>query len=108
MSARLLAIFLVLALLPVAEVSEQVEHLVGHVLAGEDGAHSAHHDEVPEDCEHGCTGLIHICVCHRTLALAPDVVALRRGERLASEPPLPASTLRDLSAREPAFRPPIG
>lgn len=106
MWSRLLALVLVVALVPAIEVTEQVVHVVEHVLHGDDGAHSAHHDEAPGGCEH-CGGLVHVCATHQVPALAPLVAVsfpIEQARRAAVTLP---STLRDLALREPADRPPI-
>ena len=107
MWSRLLALLLVVALLPAIEVSEQVVHVVEHVFHGDEPAHSAHHDEAPGDCEH-CGGLVHVCATHQTLALTPVIAATARAELMQRTSVRAPSTLRDLAAREPADRPPIG
>ena len=71
MWSRLLALLLVVALVPTAELTEQAAHIVEHVLEHEAPMHGAHHDDGPLDCNHGCTGIIHVCTCHHAVALTP-------------------------------------
>jgi hypothetical protein len=105
---RLLALLVLLAVLPTAELTEQVAHVMAHVLDGEESGHSAHHDESQGD-EHGCTGLVHLCSCHRTQVTAALPIAASRSfeiaEALSSAAP---ASLADLTSLEPAQRPPIG
>ena len=104
---RLLALLLLFAVLPTAELTEQAIHVVEHVLAHEDPGHSAHHDAEPGD-EHGCTGLVHLCGHHMTQITAAHVAlaitATITPELLAVAAP---SALVDLNALEPPHRPPI-
>jgi hypothetical protein len=105
---RLLALLVLLAVLPTAELAEQAIHLVEHALEGEAPDHSAHHDGAPGD-EHGCTGLVHLCTCHHAQVTAAIAVTatptLETLDRLAAEVPPPLS---DLHSLEPAQRPPNG
>jgi hypothetical protein len=105
---RLLTLLLVVALVPTAELTEQVVHVVEHVLEHEDAAHSAHHDETPADCEHGCTGLIHLCQCHTTVAVTPAIATVSRAIVPTASLSWSPARLHDAAAREPADRPPIG
>ncbi|HUQ06468.1 MAG TPA: hypothetical protein VM261_28390 [Kofleriaceae bacterium] len=108
MWSRLLALLVVVALVPTAELTEQVVHVVEHVLEREDAAHSAHHDEAPADCEHGCTGLIHLCACHTTVAVTPAIATVPRAIVPMVSTFWSPARLHDTAAREPADRPPIG
>src|SRR5688500_12405426 len=58
---RWIALLLLLAVLPTAELAEQVVHVAAHALHLEAPDHSAHHGEHAPDDEHGCTGLMHLC-----------------------------------------------
>ncbi len=105
---RLLAILIVVALLPTIEVTEQAVHVVEHLIEGDDAAHSAHHDEGAPDCCDHCGGLVHVCATHQTLAVTPVLATTARLEHVRRTGVHLPSTLRDLAAREPADRPPIG
>jgi hypothetical protein len=104
---RWLAFLLLLAVLPTAELVEQGVHAVEHVLHGEAPAHSAHHDAEPGD-EHGCTGLIHLCQCHTTVAVTPAIATVSRAIVPTASLSWSPARLHDAAAREPADRPPIG
>jgi len=106
--SRLLALLLVVALVPTAELTEQVVHVVEHVLEGEELGHTAHHDEGPLDCDHGCTGLIHVCACHHAVAVTPAPFAGARAIVPTVSTAWSPAQLYDLAVREPADRPPIG
>jgi hypothetical protein len=105
---RVIAFLLLLAVLPTAELTEQVVHVVEHALEAEIADHAAHHDDTHQD-EHGCTGLIHLCGCHHPQVTITIGIVARRGIESAGivsiEDP---SSLVDLTTREPAQRPPIG
>ncbi len=105
---RLIALVLLLAVLPTAEVAEQVAHVVEHALEAEAPDHAAHHDDTQSD-EHGCTGLVHLCSCHHTQATVTAGVLATSSARtvafVAAELP---PRLVDLNAPEPPHRPPIG
>jgi hypothetical protein len=80
---RLVALLLVYLMTPVAtEVAENVVHFVvnGH------GAHalqdSEHH---PNDREHGCSGLVHVCACHSSTPFAVDRSTVEIAAKLAVE-----------------------
>lgn len=107
MWSRFLALLIVAALLPTFEVTEQAAHIVEHFVEGGDLAHSAHHEGDPDCCDH-CGGLVHVCATHQTLAVTPVVATAMRLEHLRRTVVHAPSTLRDLEAREPADRPPIG
>lgn len=108
MWSRLLGVLIVVALLPTIEVTEQAVHVVEHLVEGEDGAHSAHHEEGAPDCCDHCGGLVHVCATHQTLAVTPVIAATMRLEHVRRTLVHPPTSLRDLAAREPADRPPIG
>ena len=105
---RLLALLLLLAVLPTAELSEQIVHVVEHVLHHDAPDHTAHHDDSQSD-EHGCTGLVHLCGCHTTQITASADLLMTRvvetQEFLAIHAP---PSLVNLTSLEPAQRPPIG
>lgn len=104
---RLLALLVLLAVLPTAEVTEQVVHLIGHALEADAPDHLAHHDDSHGD-EHGCTGLMHLCSCHHTQVTAGVAfVATRSIEAAASVSIDDPASLVDLTSQEPAHRPPI-
>ncbi len=104
---RLIALLVLLAVLPTAELTEQVVHVIEHVVHGESPAHPAHHDASQGD-EHGCTGLVHLCMCHQTQVTAAFTIATTIGIEtsvwLTTAAP---GSLTDLTSREPASRPPI-
>ena len=104
---RAIALLVLFAVLPTAELVEQVVHVVEHVTHAEAADHGAHHDEHEGD-EHGCTGLVHLCACHHaqvTLGVGiVQSVTMVAATFLESEPP---SSLVDLTNPEPAQRPPI-
>jgi hypothetical protein len=104
----MLALLVLLAVLPTAELTEQVVHVVDHLVHAEAADHSAHHDESHGD-EHGCTGLVHLCGCHHTQVTAGVAIIASRGIESAASLSIdvPAS-LVDLTSLEPAHRPPIG
>lgn len=107
MALRLLALLLLLAVLPTAELIEQTAHVVGHALEAEPPDHGAHHDESQSD-EHGCTGLVHLCSCHQTQVTQPLVLHVVLSEhQLASLPTFIPQGLADQRSLEPAQRPPI-
>lgn len=103
---RLLALLVLLAVLPTAELTEQALHAIEHVLEGEAPDHSAHHGDAQGD-EHGCTGLVHLCSCHRAQVTAAiglaGIVAIETPGTVTAEAPPP---LTDLHALEPPQRPP--
>lgn len=104
---RLLALLLLLAVLPTAEVTEQAIHLIEHAVHGDEPDHLAHHDDTHGD-EHGCTGLMHLCGCHYTqITFALDVVSTRAVETLESVTAGLPPVLIDLNSLEPPHRPPI-
>ena len=105
---RLVALLVLLAVLPTAELTEQVVHLVEHVMHADAPDHAAHHDDSHGD-EHGCTGLMHLCGCHHTQITAnAHFVAVRSIELAAAIPTDAPASLADLTSLEPAHRPPIG
>lgn len=107
-SMRWIALLVLFAVLPTAELVEQVAHLVEHTLELEAADHSAHHDDSEPGDEHGCTGLVHLCACHHAqVNLASSVtVTMRVGASPVPDTEAPSS-LVDLTTREPAQRPPI-
>jgi hypothetical protein len=105
---RVISLVLLLAVLPTVEVTEQLAHVVEHLLEADAPDHTAHHDESHGD-EHGCTGLVHLCSCHHVQVTAgATVVAIRSIEATASVSIDAPASLADLTAQEPAYRPPIG
>ena len=103
---RALAILLLLAVLPTAELAEQLVHVIEHALQAESPTHSAHHDAEPGD-EHGCTGLVHLCATHQAQVAtfsAPQVTAIETLAVVALDIPPP---LLDKTALAPPQRPPI-
>ncbi|HVK84876.1 MAG TPA: hypothetical protein VM513_12245 [Kofleriaceae bacterium] len=107
MPLRLLALLLLFAVVPTAELVEQTAHLVGHAFEAEAADHSAHHDDTQSD-EHGCTGLVHLCACHQTQVTQPPVISTYiTAKQLASLPAVVPQGLADQHRAEPAQRPPI-
>jgi hypothetical protein len=122
-SVRWLALLLVLALLPTAELVEQGAHVVEHVVRGEAADHDAHHDARDNDQgahddgdghgdshdEHACTGLVHVCGGGHGAGLTATrhVPALAGGVVVAFAELAPPHDLRDLAALPPPHRPPI-
>jgi hypothetical protein len=105
---RLLALLLLLAVLPTAELAEQASHVVSHLLGDDAADHVGHHDASQGD-EHGCTGLVHLCSCHQTQITASYVnVVIRNIEQAESLTIRVPDSLVDLTSPEPAQRPPIG
>jgi hypothetical protein len=102
---RAIALLVLFAVMPTAELTEQVMHVVEHVLDAEAADHGAHHEEGDE---HGCTGLVHLCACHHaqvTLGAAVVVTTtILAAGSLSNEAPI---SLVDLNSPEPAQRPPI-
>ncbi len=106
---RAIALLVLFAVLPTAELSEQLAHVVAHVLEHEPAAHSAHHDDEHQGDEHGCTGLVHLCACHHTQVTLGAEVIINRSIVAGSSHSIEApSSLVDLTTQEPAQRPPIG
>ena len=105
---RLVGLLVLLAVLPTAELTEQLAHAIEHVVHGDEPDHPAHHDDSHGD-EHGCTGLVHLCGCHEAQVTASVVVVAPRGIEIAAwlDIAVPAS-LVNLTSLEPAHRPPIG
>jgi hypothetical protein len=104
---RLVALLVLLAVLPTAELAEQIEHVVVHFFDGDAPDHDAHHDAQPGD-EHGCTGLVHLCSCHQTqVTFAAGLAVSRRLETTASISARTPGSLIDLTSHEPPHRPPI-
>ena len=104
---RWLAFLLLLAVLPTAELTEQLVHVIDHVVAVEAADHSAHHDDSQRD-EHGCTGLVHLCACHHAQATAGVPYGVKNRVVAARSPDLDAPiSLISLTSPEPAQRPPI-
>jgi hypothetical protein len=104
---RVIALFVLLAVLPTVELVEQVEHFIHHVVAAELADHPAHHDAAPD--EHGCTSLIHLCSCHHSQAtIAFTIVESRSIESIDTVSIVAPRSLVDLTSPEPAVRPPIG
>ena len=105
---RAIALLVLLAVLPTAELTEQVMHAIEHVFHAEAPDHGAHHGESHDD-EHGCTGLVHLCSCHHTQVTAGIAFVTARRFETSEAPSIddPAS-LTDLTSLEPAHRPPIG
>lgn len=105
---RLVALLVLLAVLPTAELTEQLAHAIEHVVHGDAPDHSAHHDQSQGD-EHGCTGLVHLCGCHQAQVTTNVAILAPRGIEIAASLGIdvPAS-LVDLTSLEPAHRPPIG
>jgi hypothetical protein len=108
--AQRVALLLLFAVLPTAELAEQVAHVVEHVLHDEPAVHSAHHDgERPAGGdEHGCTGLIHLCGCHQALLTSPTAPATLSVEILDTMAIQGPHSLHDQRSLEPPHRPPIG
>ena len=105
---RFLALVVLLAVLPTAEVGEQLVHFAEHALEGEAPDHPAHHDETSGD-EHGCTGLMHLCACHHTQVTAATALQLSSSvETFRALQVYPPQSLVDQSMLEPPHRPPIG
>lgn len=104
---RAVALLVLLAVLPTAELAEQLVHVVEHLVHHDAPDHMAHHEHSDGD-EHGCTGLVHLCGNHHTLVTAPGMLVTARAIRVhtpsTAEPP---RSLVDLTSREPAQRPPI-
>lgn len=105
---RVIALLVLFAVMPTAELAEQVGHVVAHLLDAEPAAHSAHHDGDNHGDEHGCTGLVHLCACHHAqVTLGGTVVVtmtMLAPRSVSIEPP---TSLFDLNSPEPAQRPPI-
>jgi hypothetical protein len=105
---RLLALFVLVAVLPTVELAEQAVHAVGHAVHSEAPDHDAHHDEERGD-EHGCTGLVHLCACHHAqvtaVAVGGSLITITTLERVL---PLRPPSLVDGVPLEPPHRPPIG
>lgn len=104
---RLVALLVLLAVLPTAELAEQVVHVVEHALHVEAPDHGAHHDDSQGD-EHGCTGLVHLCGHHPQITAGVPMVAARTIEIAAALVSDAPASLTDLTSLEPAHRPPIG
>lgn len=104
---RAIALLVLFAVLPTAEMTEQIIHLVEHVFHAEAPDHTAHHDESTSD-EHGCTGLVHLCGCHHAQVTESFAIvtsrAMETSEALVLDAP---ASLADLTSLEPAHRPPI-
>jgi len=104
---RVLAILLLLAVLPSMELAEQLAHVIEHALHAESPGHSAHHDAEPGD-EHGCTGLVHLCMTHQAQVTAAATPRIDRSiETLAVVALASPTRLFDKHALEPPHRPPI-
>lgn len=104
----MVALLVLLAVLPTVELTEQVAHLVEHVVHREGPDHAAHHDDSDGD-EHGCTGLVHLCSCHQSQVTAGIAIIVTRFVEEAASPSIAdPATLTDLTSLEPAHRPPIG
>jgi hypothetical protein len=106
--ARVIALLLMLALLPSAELVEQAAHVIEHVVGGEAAGHDAHHESHDPADEHGCTGLVHVCGAHHGAGIAstasiPLMASRHRGLAAVIVP----SDLHDLAATAPPHRPPI-
>ena len=108
MALRLMALLLLFAVLPTAELVEQTVHVVSHAFEAEAPAdHAAHHDDSQSD-EHGCTGLVHLCSCHQTQVTQAVVLHVHAtAHQLASLPIVVPQGLVDQRSLEPAQRPPI-
>lgn len=107
MALRLLALLLLFAVLPTAELVEQTVHVISHGLDADAPAHRTHHDDSQSD-EHGCTGLVHLCSCHQTQVTQPMALhSYVTEQQLASLPSLLPRGLVDQRSLEPAQRPPI-
>jgi hypothetical protein len=104
---RALAILLLLAVLPTAELVEQAVHVIEHVAHGETPGHSAHHDQEPGD-EHGCTGLVHLCATHQVQVTTFALPVMTTSETIAVVVAKLPPPLADKNALEPPHRPPIG
>jgi hypothetical protein len=105
---RAIALLVLLVVLPTAELTEQVAHLIEHIADAEVPDHTAHHDDSQGD-EHGCTGLVHLCSCHHTQVTASVAFVTVRGiETTAAITIATPDSLADLTSLEPAYRPPIG
>jgi hypothetical protein len=105
---RAIALLVLFAVMPTAELTEQVVHLVEHVLHADAPDHSAHHDESQQGDEHGCTGLVHLCGCHHTQVTAGIAIVASRSIEIAEALTIDApASLADLTSLEPAHRPPI-
>ena len=103
---RALAILLLLAVLPTAELVEQAVHVIEHVAHGEAPGHSAHHDGQPGD-EHGCTGLVHLCA-NQVQVTTFALPVMTTSETIAVVVVALPAPLADKDALEPPHRPPIG
>ncbi len=106
-------------------ISEAVED-AGHWLDAGHTVHDAEHDEggrdvggrvdvdgdggAGDDCEHGCSGLQHLCRCCPSTQLIPTSVALIAGHATTGAAIATWSVTPGLGidARAPALRPPIG
>ena len=104
---RALAILLLLAVLPTAELVEQAVHFIEHVAHGEPPSHSAHHDSEPGD-EHGCTGLVHLCATNHGQVMTFAIPAMTTSETIAVVSVALPPPLADKNSLEPPHRPPIG
>jgi hypothetical protein len=102
---RLLALLLLLAVLPTAELGEQLVHAIEHLVHHEDSAHSAHHEAHGD--EHGCTSLVHLCGHQAQVTTSAALAIATTIETLDTTTIEEPAGLRDLTAREPAHRPPI-
>jgi hypothetical protein len=104
---RGLAILLLLAVLPSAELVEQLVHVIEHVAHGETPGHSAHHDADAGD-EHGCTGLVHLCATNQSQVTTFALPTMTTNETIAVVIVALPPPLSDKTALEPPHRPPIG
>jgi hypothetical protein len=104
---RWIALLVLLAVLPTAELGEQLVHVVEHLIEHDPADHSAHHDALHGD-EHGCTGLVHLCACHHVQVTLGTVAVVTRSIEAARSMTiaLPGS-LVNLTSPEPEHRPPI-
>jgi hypothetical protein len=107
--ARVVALLALVTVMPTVELAEQAMHAIDHLAEADVPDHDAHHEPGGAEDEHGCTGLIHLCSCHRTLSTGPVAVAAPVGietlDTLAGAGP---PSLHDVTSLEPPHRPPIG
>jgi hypothetical protein len=104
---RLIAVLVLLAVLPTAELAEQIVHVVEHAITDDELAdHGAHHSSMED--EHGCTALVHLCSCHHAqVTIGIRVVVARAIETWDAVNLQPPRSMADLTTPEPVQRPPI-
>ena len=101
---RAIALLVLFAVLPTAELTEQIVHVVEHVFHAEAPDHGAHHEH---DDEHGCTGLVHLCGHHTQVTTGVAIGIARNVETSETSSIDAPASLTDLTSLEPANRPPI-